>query len=164
MAYTFTKRIFQIYSEFGHHIRIYTRVAEFPDWTFQSSNFGSTMCLDLPPNVSRDYLAMILCFTLRGNNDLNISTYSVKNTTSKFIWNYSFLSHYHESLIVILPSSSFSVRDGDQRIEITSNSEICGSHLLYRADVTGMDEYNSSTFIAEDNRSCPSKRSKHLEK
>ena len=42
------------------------------------------MFLDLPPDVSHNFLATILCFILHGNNEMNISTYSVKNTTTNF--------------------------------------------------------------------------------
>ncbi|KAL8090596.1 hypothetical protein AgCh_039879 [Apium graveolens] len=39
LAYIFTERFFQIYSEFGHQIKIYTGVGEYPDW-ISYSRFG----------------------------------------------------------------------------------------------------------------------------
>lgn len=58
----------QTCSGFGHQTAIYIRAAEFPDWINQSPHWigesgklRSRMTLDLPPNVSQNFLAMILC-------------------------------------------------------------------------------------------------------
>ncbi|KAL1828125.1 hypothetical protein ACET3Z_006537 [Daucus carota] len=47
MEYIFTKRFFQIYSAFGHQIRIYTRVAEFRIGLLSQSQEPNTLLSDL---------------------------------------------------------------------------------------------------------------------
>ncbi|KAL1828158.1 hypothetical protein ACET3Z_006570 [Daucus carota] len=121
VSYLLTKRLFQIYSEFGHSIHIYAPLPDIPDWISQSS-VGDKMCIDLPPIVSYDFLGMILCFKHLGVDKGYLTNYSVKNRTSDFIWRSSFGISSHESLIVIVPRSIFSVRDGDDRIELTTTN------------------------------------------
>ena len=87
------------------------------------------MCLDLLPNMSHYFLGMILCFKSLGSS----TNYSIKNTTSDFIWNGSFDLCSRDSLMVIVPISIFSVSHGDDKIELTTeNAEIYGIHLLYK--------------------------------
>lgn len=156
----------QIYSEFGHQIEIYIGKAKFPDWISPSSNLGSPLSLDLPPNVSQNYLAMILCFKHWGDKQSYRRNFSVKTTPSDVIWNgkaHCTPDYYHESCMVIVPRSIFLVRDGDDRIEITAEAEIYGIHLLYQTETTMTDEYNDTTVSVEDEGSYPSKRLKHFE-
>ncbi|KAK1353331.1 hypothetical protein POM88_052466 [Heracleum sosnowskyi] len=155
-------RFFQIISGFGHEIKIYTSPAEFPDWISPSSDFGSSMSLDLPPNVSHNFLAMVLCFKRTGHPDIDLLNYSVHNTTSDFKWTDSVRYDYHDVMIIVLPRSIFSVNDGDETIELRSNQGIIGIHLMYQTENT-TDEHDSSIVNVEDESSYPSKRLKHLE-
>ncbi|KAK1382372.1 hypothetical protein POM88_020107 [Heracleum sosnowskyi] len=122
----------KIYSGFGHQVNIYTQLAEFPDWISHSSNSRSTLSLDLQPNESHNFLGMVLCLKICGDNELFDIKYSVKTTTSDLIWSDDrlYTSYYHESWMVIVPRSFFSAGDGDDRIELTANAEIHGLHLL----------------------------------
>ncbi|KAK1382304.1 hypothetical protein POM88_020039 [Heracleum sosnowskyi] len=86
VAFIFTKCFFQAYSEFCHPVQISASLTEFPYWIRHSSENGSTMCLDWLPNVSRYFLGMILCFKSLGSS----TNYTIKNTTSDFIWSGSF--------------------------------------------------------------------------
>ncbi|KAK1382385.1 hypothetical protein POM88_020120 [Heracleum sosnowskyi] len=86
-----------IYSGFGHEIKIYIQAVEFPDWIRQlpdwirqSSDIGSTVSFNLPPNVSHNLLAVILCFKHWGVVTHGKTPYSVENTTSGFTWRGSF--------------------------------------------------------------------------
>ncbi|KAK1382386.1 hypothetical protein POM88_020121 [Heracleum sosnowskyi] len=139
VSYILTRRFFQIYMGFGHEIKLYIQEVEFPDWIRQlpdwigqSSTLGSRVSINLPPNVSHDFLALILCFKHWGVVTYKKTTYSVKNTTSGFIWSGSFDNDYPEAQIIIVPRSIFSLEDGDQRIELRANAEILGIHLLYK--------------------------------
>ncbi|KAK1382384.1 hypothetical protein POM88_020119 [Heracleum sosnowskyi] len=151
LASILTRRIFQIYSGVGHQIRIYIQAVEFPDWIRQlpdwiqqSSTFGSTASFNLPPYVSHNFLAMILCFKNWGVVTYGKQPYSIKNTRSGFIWNGSYNNNYPEVQIIIVPRSIFSFKDGDERIEITANAEILGIHLLHRTEITMIDQSDSS--------------------
>ncbi|KAL8090595.1 TMV resistance protein N-like [Apium graveolens] len=165
LALSLTERFFQIYSEFGHQIEIYIGNAKFPDWISQSSNLGSPLSLDLPPNVSQNYLAMILCFKHWGNKKSYRRNFSVKTSTSNFIWSGD--AHctpdYHESCMIIVPRSILLVSDGNDKIEIAAEAEIYGIHLLYQTETTMTDGYNSTAVIVEDEGSYPSKRLKFFE-
>ncbi|KAK1382299.1 hypothetical protein POM88_020034 [Heracleum sosnowskyi] len=125
------KSFFQIYSEFGNPIQISS--TEFPVWIriTQSSLYTGSMSLDLLVNVSCHFLGMILCF-----KSWDWSTYySLKNTTSDFIWRDSVNCSNNKPLMVIVPRSIFSVKDGDDRIELTT--EFGGTlaiHLLYKTE------------------------------
>lgn len=94
---------------------------ELLDSLIQSSGYGSRMSLNLQPNESHNFLAIIFCFYAYYPG----VRYRVKNITSGFVW--SDIFHPHSGSyrsIVIVPSSSLSIRDGDDRIEITSNIEL----------------------------------------
>lgn len=140
----------------GQQINIYAPLAEFldcnsesSDWNSQSrdwisrwnrqsnsrsSNPGSTLCFDLPSNV----LGMILCFELCDDLEI-VCRITLRNTTSDTEWSKNFYCFNQGSCMVIVPRSIFTVRDGDDRIELTANSEILGIHLLYE------NEHNSTT-------------------
>nr|WJK71388.1 resistance protein RPS4-like protein [Anethum foeniculum]WJK71389.1 leaf rust 10 disease-resistance locus receptor-like protein kinase-like 2.1 [Anethum foeniculum] len=115
-----------MYSELGHQIRIYT--TEVPKWISESSNLDSKVALDLWPNMSNYFLGTILCFKDCKSNSI---AYSVKNTTSNFIWSDKSYNACHTSLMVIVPRSIFSVMDGDNRIEVSADAEIHGIHIQY---------------------------------
>ncbi|KAK1379455.1 hypothetical protein POM88_026199 [Heracleum sosnowskyi] len=157
LACTFTKRFFQIYSGFGHEIKIYSS-AEFPEWINESANLGSTVSLDLSPNMSHNLLAMILCFTHIGGYINYVTTYSVKNVTSDFKWSDSFYVN-SGSLMVIVPGSVFPVIKGDDKIELTAaRVRIHGIHLLYKTEIAQeIHEYKRSTMNVGNKRrrSCP---------
>lgn len=118
------------------------------------------MSVDMPPDMSHNFLAMILCFKLcedteiRLLNDLRPSYYDVQNTSSGFILQGSFDNHDHESLMVIVPRSIFSVKDGDDRIELTFDAEILGIHLMCNTEITKIDECNSIAVSVDDDGSC----------
>lgn len=100
------------------------------DWFSQSSNLGTTVSLsnlgtivslELPPNVSNNYLGMRLCFQHPGDENFQSVLFN-KTTTNDFVWSdggnfSSFNDYYHISHMDIVPRSIFSVRDGDDRIE-----------------------------------------------
>lgn len=143
--------------------------ADFPDWISLSTNleschpdatyiepqFSLMSSLDLPPNVLHNYLGMVLCFKF-GNRG---SAYkiTVKNTTGDIIWyKYRCFEYYQEnqSAILIVPNSVFSFRDGDSRIELASDTQVLGFHLLYKPEIN---------ISLDEERSYPFKRLKHLE-
>ncbi|KAL1828159.1 hypothetical protein ACET3Z_006571 [Daucus carota] len=84
LAYTFTKSLFQIYSEFGHQIIICIWSEEFPKWISQGE-YGTTMSLDLAPNMAHNYLGMILCFKCQAGGGSFLIDYSLKTSASNFI-------------------------------------------------------------------------------
>ncbi|KAK1382381.1 hypothetical protein POM88_020116 [Heracleum sosnowskyi] len=128
-------------------------IEEFPDWISQSNDLGSTVSLNLPSQVLHDFLAIIVCFKHWDNNSYRIDC-SLKNATSGFVWSHNLYTlDCNESWMVIVPRSIFPVIDGNNRIELrTTNADVLGHHLLH-----------STTVTVEDERSCPSKRLKHLE-
>ncbi|KAK1400767.1 hypothetical protein POM88_000372 [Heracleum sosnowskyi] len=130
-----------MYSEFGHHIRIYT--TEVPDWISESSNLDSKVALDLRPNMSSNFLGTILCF--KDCKTYSV-TYSVRNTTSDFTWSDISYNTYHKSLMVVVPRSIFSVGDGDNRIEVSADAEIHGIHIQYKMT----DENDNTTINSEE--------------
>lgn len=155
------------------------------DWFSQSSNLGTTVCisnlgtrvsLELPPNLSHNYVGMILCFQHSGDENFQSVFYSIKTTTNDFVWsdggNFSLSGdYYHKSSMHIVPKSIFSVRDGDNRIEfsaarklnlynatserteLTENAEILGIHLLYKTESTMIDNCDNTIVNVEDERS-----------
>ncbi|XP_063938664.1 TMV resistance protein N-like [Daucus carota subsp. sativus] len=159
LACTSSKCFFEIYSGFGHEIKIYTS-AEFPDWInesldlSESANSESTLSLNLVPDVSHNFLAMILCFTHLGGYINYVSTYSVKNIRSDFVWTGSFYIN-NGPLMIIVPRSDFPVTEGDDKIELTApRVKIHGIHLLYKTEeATTTDEYSSSTVNVGNKRS-----------
>lgn len=166
----------QIYSGFGHRIKIYATSSVFPDWISQSpdwisetSSYCSAVSLDLPPNLSHNFLALILCskFPWHGK-----AYYSVKTTTNDFVWIQGFPSlrcfyndrddHKDNPCIDVVPRAIFSVTDSDNRIEfaahqeyyrsssnnltlLTENAEILGIHLLCKPEITIFDECDRTT-------------------
>lgn len=129
MLLTFLYIVEQICSDFGHQTAIYIRAAEFPDWISQSpywigqsGKLRSRMTLNLPPNVSHNFLAMILCLQNLGCVSYDPTFYLIKNTRSNYTWRSNFLSKYHEVQIVIVPKSIFSINDGDDRIELLTST------------------------------------------
>ncbi|XP_063943688.1 TMV resistance protein N isoform X3 [Daucus carota subsp. sativus] len=134
LAYTFTKSLFQIYSEFGHQIIICIWSEEFPKWISQGE-YGTTMSLDLAPNMAHNYLGMILCFKCQAGGGSFLIDYSLKTSASNFIKSDTEMEVYGACMIIV-PRSIFSVRDGDNRIELTAGgyAEISGLHLLYKTE------------------------------
>ncbi|KAK1382147.1 hypothetical protein POM88_019882 [Heracleum sosnowskyi] len=139
VAFTLMKPFFEILSGFGHKVEILIGREEFRDWiSTVPSEFGFVRyCLDLGKqfelgsNASHNFLAIILAFE---DPHYGVKC-SVKNITSGFIWSDT-LSKFadYESLIVIVPSSILSIRDGD-KIELISDQKlICGIHLLYETE------------------------------
>ncbi|KAK1385870.1 hypothetical protein POM88_023605 [Heracleum sosnowskyi] len=144
-----------VYSEFGRQINVHVppfmdqktdpqwfdwRI-ESPYWTSESSESPTTVYAHLLPNESHNFMAIILCFQRQKYVLKNIQ-YSVKNTTSGFIWSscYPDFSSY-DSVMVIVPKSIFSVTDDDHRIELTTHDdrvEMIGIHLLQTESVEPM--------------------------
>ncbi|KAK1382297.1 hypothetical protein POM88_020032 [Heracleum sosnowskyi] len=80
----------QIYSEFGHRIRVHTQdcpdwIIESPYWTSASSKSQSVFA-HLLPGESQNFLGIILCFQQVWEDYDSRYGYSVKNTTSGFVW------------------------------------------------------------------------------
>lgn len=133
--------MWQIYSGFGHQIRIYT--SEFPKWIEKSSHLASKVFSDLQPNMSSVFEGMILCLKVSKTS----ITYSIKSTVRDFTWSDRSYNSYRKSLMVIIPRSIFSIQNGDVRIEATSeDAEIHGIHLLYKR----ADEYDNTTINGEE--------------
>lgn len=93
------------------------------------------MYLNLPPNVSHDYLGMdylgmVLCI----RSLKSVASYSVENTTSDFVWRGGFFSVGAISLMVIVPRTTFSLEDGDDGIKLNArgDAKVYGIHLLYK--------------------------------
>lgn len=123
--------------------------AEYPNWTSQSSDLVKKMSMDLPPDASQNFLAIIFCFECGGTFKID---YFVKNTTSDFMWcNRTCSQNDNESLILIVPRSILSIRDAVSRIKIESNVEmIHGIHLLYKTDITMISKDVGDTVNVED--------------
>nr|XP_017233191.1 PREDICTED: TMV resistance protein N-like [Daucus carota subsp. sativus] len=105
---------------------------EFPDWIGESSSLNEAdIYSDLPPNLSHSFLGMILFFVPFQTYTL---TYNAKNSSSDFLWESKSFDGSPELVMVIVPRSMFTVRDGDG-IELTSETvEIYGIHLLYKPE------------------------------
>lgn len=58
----------------------------------------------------------------------------MKNSTSGYIRRGTLI--YNESLIVIVPRTIFSLKDGDAGIEFTSDADLSGIYLLYKTENT----------------------------
>lgn len=53
------------------------------------------------------------------------------------MWSENLVNYGDSALIVIVPSSILSIRDADDRIEITADQKmICGINLLYKTEIT----------------------------
>ncbi|KAK1394814.1 hypothetical protein POM88_013870 [Heracleum sosnowskyi] len=126
---------------------MYLGVADFPGWISQSCNvvdlmyiqtqFATSVCLDLPPNPPHNFLGMILCFK-PGHNGSSVFKITVKNTEGDVIWykyNLFGFSTPNHSMMVVVPTSVFSVRAGDSTIELAANAAVLGFHLLYKKDI-----------------------------
>lgn len=182
----------QRYSGFGHHIKIYASTSVFPDWICQSSDwigrtisFGSEVSLDLPPNMSHNFLALILCSRFSRDGK---AYYSVKTTTNHFVWRQGvpslryFYDHYDDYNCVpcmdVVPRTIFSVADRDDRIKfkarqkyyescgdnvtlLTQAAEILGLYLLYKPEITVFNECNRTTIDVDEEGRHSSKRLKH---
>lgn len=112
-----------------HETSTYTE--EFLDWNSESSHLQANTYSDLLPNVSHNFLGMILFFVPFQTYTL---TYNIKNTTSDSIWESDSFDGCPELVMVIVPRSIFTVSDGDG-IRLTSeNANIYGIHLLYKPD------------------------------
>lgn len=114
------------------------------------------MSLDLQSNELHSFLEMILCC----NNNNDEVYYSVKNITSGFIWGHTVCDYggYDGSLIVIVPSSIFPMRDGDKTIDLTSEEDINRIYILYKMEIAMIDGYASTIVNVEDERSYASDR------
>ncbi|KAK1352144.1 hypothetical protein POM88_053648 [Heracleum sosnowskyi] len=123
---------------------------ESPYWTCKSSESSeypesTTVYAHLLPNESHNFMAIILCFQRPKYAVLGMNIqYSVKNTTSGFIWSsYTHDFSSYGSLMVIVPKSIFSVTDDDHRIELTiadNSAEIVGIHLLYNTETETIED------------------------
>ncbi|KAK1367918.1 hypothetical protein POM88_034010 [Heracleum sosnowskyi] len=175
-----------IYSGFGHQITIYAPLSVSPDWVDQdwisrTSNSASTVSSDLPPDVSPNFMAMILC--CKHMVFFHLANYSVKTNTNDFEWIGMPQRETDLSYMIIVPRTVFSVTDSDDRIEFTvlsvtdsddeitahphwlgdeENVEIPGIHLLYKSDVTLIDECDSNTINVDEEKVHSSKRLKHV--
>ncbi|KAK1382149.1 hypothetical protein POM88_019884 [Heracleum sosnowskyi] len=152
LARTFTKRFFEILSGFGHRVEISLGRKDFKDTVEfglgTQLTLGCRMSSDLRPNESQNFLAIILALDFC--KDLE---YSVMNIESGFIWSDTLVT-FSTPAIVIVPSSIFLIRDGDDRIEITADRDIlCGIHLQYKTGITMISEFCSTADNVEDERS-----------
>lgn len=122
------------------------------------------MSLGLSPDVSHNFLGMVLCFDHMEDMYFQRAVYSVKTTTSDFAWSdgryFSFYTEDEEeefdhcSCMHIVPKSIFSLSDDDDEIEFTAapvifyfkfgdledcerteTARILGIHLLYKSDL-----------------------------
>lgn len=127
----------QIYSDFEHQIVICIRSEEFPEWIDRSEHGTSwtTMSLELQPNLYDNYFSITLCFYCQLDPESFVNDFTVKTSASNFLRSKTRLTVY-DSCMVIVPSSIFSTRDGDRRIELTTDvdAEISGLHLLYKTE------------------------------
>ncbi|KAK1367923.1 hypothetical protein POM88_034015 [Heracleum sosnowskyi] len=123
----------------------------FPEWINQSR--GSTVSLDLPPNVSHNFLGIILCSRIWSSDKESYSV-NVKTNTNDCVWRHGLPSwntnpdDYTDTPRMILePRTVFSITDSDESIEFTASmesrenntvstesGEITGFHLLYKGD------------------------------
>lgn len=156
-----------MYSGFGHLVNIYA--PEFPDWIGATADWNSQspegqsrhwtssfsraersgMSLKLPQNVSHSVLGMILCFEGLENYKLNKIGYSLKNGTADFLSEGFFHKDDFEALMVVVPTSIFPIKDGEE-IKLSSSYALTSKiYLLYRS------EYESTTANVGDERSNP---------
>ncbi|KAK1386344.1 hypothetical protein POM88_024079 [Heracleum sosnowskyi] len=157
LALILNKPLFQIYSGFEQQIAIHLwdwivdEVNKFPDWIIQSSVQGSVVddlteeissSVNLQPNLSQNYLGLILCFA-QVYDELD---FSVMTSASNVFRSYLNLD---DSSIVIVPRSIFTVTDTDTMIKFTSNARRHWIHLLYK------NEDDSTTVNVEDGRNNP---------
>ncbi|WOG81495.1 hypothetical protein DCAR_0100644 [Daucus carota subsp. sativus] len=143
-----------MYSGFERKINISVGVEDFPDWIIDEDGDASTsvnsfeetsdgdasLSVNLRPNLSHNYLGMILCFDL-------FSVYSVKTSASNIFESYTFSSN-----IVIVPRSIFRVTDTDHTITFASTVDRRWIHLLYK------NEDNSITLNVADEGNTSSLR------
>ncbi|KAK1382550.1 hypothetical protein POM88_020285 [Heracleum sosnowskyi] len=123
------EHFFKVYSG----CRIY--VSEVPYWISDQSGYkkGSKVFVDLVPDMSHNFLGLVLCF--KGTTTTpNFIKYTVKNTTSGYKCEKQVYSKSLELFMVMLPRSIFWVSNGDDKLEVESDTNICGMHLLYKRE------------------------------
>ncbi|XP_063943682.1 TMV resistance protein N-like isoform X2 [Daucus carota subsp. sativus] len=156
-----TKRLFQVYSEFGHRISVVLKGVhglkshlQWPNWMIESpywtrASESTTMYAHLLPNESHNFMGFIICFD-RYISESSRCDFSVKSTTSGFIWSEG--GHGSQSkMMVMVPKSMFSITDEDHGIEFTTdNLRFLGIHLLYKTETEMIDdvEKHESSFNA----------------
>ncbi|XP_074357227.1 TMV resistance protein N-like isoform X2 [Apium graveolens] len=132
LTYTLTKRFFQIFSEFGHKIEIYFPSAEYPD----RIECMSKMSTNSQSSASYNFLALIFCFNTSYSSRVNCS---INNTTRGLTWaDTLYNSNNGDVLVVILPDSILSLREGDD-IAITAVEE-----MFYGLHLTNIDSEDDS--------------------
>ncbi|KAK1367919.1 hypothetical protein POM88_034011 [Heracleum sosnowskyi] len=112
---------------------------------------------------------MILCYKDFGSYK---PEYSVRTTTKKYDWNLDefqscfLFSDEYNSCIEIVPKSIFSVTSGDEKIEFTNSgvraAGILGIHLLYKMEITVIDECDSTAVNGDKERKQFPERWKNL--
>ncbi|KAK1386343.1 hypothetical protein POM88_024078 [Heracleum sosnowskyi] len=151
------------------------KAEKFPDWIIQSSVQASKSILDseaaeeisssvnLQPNLSQNYLGLILCF-----QSWLLYDYSVMTSASNVLRLRSDTG-FEDSSIVIVPRSIFTVTDADHTIKFTSTARKHWIHLLYKTEddnttVNVEDERNtlSASDLEVEDGGHPSKRLKLL--
>ncbi|KAK1382363.1 hypothetical protein POM88_020098 [Heracleum sosnowskyi] len=132
------KTFFEGYSAYGRQIDFYIGQAEFPEWISPLRNSESTVSIYLS---SHNFSAMIFCLKRWGDN----LDYNVKSSTSGLLWRGSFGTCDDQSLMVLVPKSIFSLKDGENKIIVSATAIIHGYHVLKETEITMTDEYGSST-------------------
>ena len=146
-----------MYSALEQIINIQLNVKSFPDWIIpdasssvnsskETADGDASLSVNLRPNLSHNYLGMILCFDLRYYD----ACYSVMTSTSNILE-----SRIYDSGIVIVPRSIFRVTDTDHTIKLAIKFASRGVnrhwiHLLYKNEDTSIthnvaDEGNTSS-------------------
>lgn len=69
------------------------------------------------------------------------------------MWSENLVNYGDSSLIVIVPSSILSIRDADDRIEITADQKmICGFNLLYKTEIPMISHPSLNYFRSKLNK------------
>lgn len=124
--------------------------------------------VNLQPNLSHNYLGMILSFNMMGKT--HEPDYSVMTSASNILRS-RHQDERHQSGVKIVPRSIFTVTDTDHAIKVKSNASSHWIHLLYKNEddstsVNVEDERNNplaSDLEVEEEGGYPSKRLKLLE-
>ncbi|KAK1382016.1 hypothetical protein POM88_019755 [Heracleum sosnowskyi] len=127
---------FQRCSGLGHVTTMHAHCI--PRWFSRTSELGSSVSLDLPLASWPNFLGLIMCFDSSQSKWFYFE-YSVKTATA-FLDSGSLLYGEQGILTIIIPRSIFCVRDGDDKIELKTNFEFSGIHLLYKTEITMIDE------------------------
>ncbi|KAK1382145.1 hypothetical protein POM88_019880 [Heracleum sosnowskyi] len=139
--------------------------------SIRCSTFGSVKntsireaCKEFNDVFLRNAKYNAFCFSESGESEKNVVFsacvrgasfdihYFVKNTTNDFFWSDSLpFSYGFDWYMAIVQLSVFSIKDGEDSIELTTNDNtILGIHLLYETDITmSDDEYDSSSKCLE---------------